>query len=433
MRILFAPYTYSARSTIAKFMPSSRGNLRNSGVSLETLAIDLNVSQQVHYLGFVTTQELQSIFDAATAMIYPSKFEGFGLPIIEAFHARLPVLCSNASVLPEVAGDGALYFTPGCPKELAGLMLRILRDPELRRSLVGERCRCSVRLLGAEYGAELSTFVCPNSGTCHLMNASAPTTDGPSMECKICGTNSRYYGEALVLRKFQVSYFRCPACGFIQTETPYWLEEAYSSAIAKQDVGIMQRNLLNRELTTALINLLLPEVTTCVDYGAGHGTFVRLMRDRGFDFRWYDRHASNDYARGFEYQAGQPCGLLTAFEVLEHLTEPIADLATMMNIAENVFVSTLLIPEPAPKILDWWYFLPSTGQHISFYTRSSLELLAQRFGRHLLSRGPYHLFTSMPKSPGRFRLATDFRISRLLNMTKRRPSLIDQDFEEMIS
>lgn len=265
------------------------------------------------------------------------------------------------------------------------------------------------------------------------MSESAPDTSEPSVACKICEANSRFFGKALVLRKFQVSYFRCPACGFIQTETPYWLDEAYSSAIARQDVGIMQRNLVNRELTTAVLNLLFPEAKRCVDYGAGHGVFVRLMRDRGFDFCWYDRHASNDYARGFEYEAGQSCELLTAFEVLEHLTEPVTDLATMMNIAENVFVSTLLVPEPAPELSDWWYFLPSTGQHIAFYTRSSLELLAQRFGRHLLSRGPYHLFTSVPKSRRRFRLASDFRISRLLNMTKRRPSLIGQDFEEVTS
>jgi glycosyltransferase involved in cell wall biosynthesis len=103
---------------------------------LESLARDLDVSDQIHYLGFVATQELQSIFGAATAMVFPSKFEGFGLPILEAFHARLPVLCSNASVLPEVARDGALYFTPGCPEELSESMLRVLRDPELRRSMV---------------------------------------------------------------------------------------------------------------------------------------------------------------------------------------------------------------------------------------------------------------------------------------------------------
>src|SRR5580698_2965112 len=133
--------------------------------------------------------------------------------------------------------------------------------------------------------------------------------------CKVCGEFSELFDEAQVLRKYRVKYFRCAGCGFIQTEDPYWLEEAYSSAIARQDVGILERNLLNRELTTAVLNLLYPGVQKSVDFGGGHGIFVRLMRDRGFDFTWYDTHASNDYARGFEYQKGDPCDFLTSFEV----------------------------------------------------------------------------------------------------------------------
>jgi glycosyltransferase involved in cell wall biosynthesis len=104
--------------------------------TLETLAQELGISEQVHYLGFVTPTELQAIFRVATSMIFPSKFEGFGLPILEAFHARLPVLSSNASTLPEVARDGALYFDPDSPAELCGLMKDILDSPELRQKLI---------------------------------------------------------------------------------------------------------------------------------------------------------------------------------------------------------------------------------------------------------------------------------------------------------
>lgn len=193
----------------------------------------------------------------------------------------------------------------------------------------------------------------------------------------------------------------------------------------------MQRNLMNRELTTALLNLLFPRVNRCVDFGAGHGMFVRLMRDRGFDFRWYDRHAANDYARGFEYENSQAYEFLTSFEVLEHLTDPVADLSTIMAISENVLVSTMLVPEPVPKLSEWWYFMPSSGQHISFYTVDSLHLLAKRFGRHLLSHGSYHLFTTKPKNKSAFRLAMSLRASRILNLAYRRPSLVDRDFREM--
>ncbi len=102
---------------------------------LDQIAQDLGISEQVHYLGFLTPEELQIVFRRATAMIFASKFEGFGLPILEAFDAGLPVLSSRASTLPEVAGDGALYFGPDSPEELASLMSLILNAPEVRRDL----------------------------------------------------------------------------------------------------------------------------------------------------------------------------------------------------------------------------------------------------------------------------------------------------------
>jgi len=104
--------------------------------TLDKLARDLGISEQLHFLGFVTPTELQAIFRTATAMIFPSKFEGFGLPILEAFDAELPVLSSSATTLPEVARDGALYFDPDSPGELSALMKSILDEPELRQHLI---------------------------------------------------------------------------------------------------------------------------------------------------------------------------------------------------------------------------------------------------------------------------------------------------------
>jgi glycosyltransferase involved in cell wall biosynthesis len=103
---------------------------------VDKLARDLGVFEQIHFLGFLAPEELQVVFRAATAMVFASKFEGFGLPILEAFHARLPVLSSNATTLPEVAGDAALYFDPDSPAELASLMKMILDTPEVREELM---------------------------------------------------------------------------------------------------------------------------------------------------------------------------------------------------------------------------------------------------------------------------------------------------------
>ncbi len=263
------------------------------------------------------------------------------------------------------------------------------------------------------------------------MRISIPNLGTSPECCKVCGAPSVLFGEANVLKKYQVQYFRCEKCGFIQTEAPYWLEDAYSSAIARQDVGIMQRNLMNREITSAVLNLLFPSASKCVDFGAGHGVLVRLMRDRGFNFFWTDLHATNDYARGFEYQEGTAFDFLTAFEVLEHLVDPIFGLQKLMDLSDNVFISTYLVPKPVPRLTDWWYYAPMSGQHIAFHTEESLRLLAARFGRHLLSVGPYHLFTKKPQSHLLYGIACRFRIARILNLLYRRTNLIDRDFREM--
>ena len=257
--------------------------------------------------------------------------------------------------------------------------------------------------------------------------ANAP---GSLMQCNICGANSEFFDQAQILRKYLVRYFRCMACGFVQTETPYWMEEAYSSAISQQDPGILFRNLLNQRLTTAVLNLLFPHSELSLDYGAGHGIFVRLMRDAGFRFYWYDLHARNDYARGFEHEDNRTYDFLTSFEVLEHLAHPLVELSKMMSLSPNILVSTVLLPHPMPKISAWWYSSTATGQHISFYTLESLRLIARKFGRNLLSRGPYHLFTLEPKSQLLFRLATNRRASAALNVFRKRPSLTtaDSDF-----
>jgi glycosyltransferase involved in cell wall biosynthesis len=103
---------------------------------LDELARSLGISVQVHFLGFLTPVDLQGIFHAATAMVFASKFEGFGLPILEAFHAQLPVICARATTLPEVADEGALYFDPDSPEELAALMKMVLASPDIREDLI---------------------------------------------------------------------------------------------------------------------------------------------------------------------------------------------------------------------------------------------------------------------------------------------------------
>jgi glycosyltransferase involved in cell wall biosynthesis len=91
---------------------------------------------QVMLFGQVTEEELNAMFALARFMVFPSLFEGLGLPVLEAQQLNIPVLSSTASCLPEVAGDGALYFDPADPEAIAAAIRRVYEEPELLPSLV---------------------------------------------------------------------------------------------------------------------------------------------------------------------------------------------------------------------------------------------------------------------------------------------------------
>jgi glycosyltransferase involved in cell wall biosynthesis len=85
---------------------------------------------------YVSDDELFALYANATAFIFPSFYEGFGIPILEAFAASCPVVLSNASCLPEIAGDAALYFDPQSTDEMANAIERTVTDSNLRAALI---------------------------------------------------------------------------------------------------------------------------------------------------------------------------------------------------------------------------------------------------------------------------------------------------------
>jgi glycosyltransferase involved in cell wall biosynthesis len=126
--------------------------------TIDDMVRTLGLDAQVHHLGFVVPEDLQAIYRVATAMIYASKFEGFGLPLLEAFQAGLPVLSSNAAVLPEIAQDGALYFDPNSPEQLTHLMLTMLDDEQARRTLIGRGTKVLAQYSFARTAAEFQAL-----------------------------------------------------------------------------------------------------------------------------------------------------------------------------------------------------------------------------------------------------------------------------------
>lgn len=184
----------------------------------------------------------------------------------------------------------------------------------------------------------------------------------------------------------KINYFECAACGYVQTEHPYWLEKAYSSAINNCDTGIMSRNQSNVGLILATLDALNSFDSTVVDYAGGYGILVRLLRDRGIEALWSDPYCKNLLALGFEHTNEKAC-LITAFEAFEHFVDPVVEAEKLFSIAPNLLISTFLIPTPTPAPSQWWYYGLGHGQHIGFFRIETLKFIAQKFNKHFVSDG----------------------------------------------
>ncbi len=216
--------------------------------------------------------------------------------------------------------------------------------------------------------------------------------------CPICNGPTKAIFRAQVLKSFEVEYLQCETCEFIQTEEPYWLPEAYSTAIASMDVGLVQRNILLCATVEDIIYQNFDKSGIFLDYAGGYGLFVRLMRDKGINFYRQDIYCENIFAKYFDLidlLDAQKFELVTAFEVFEHLRRPLDEIESIFQFSDSILFSTEIQPSKIiSSVDDWWYFVPETGQHISLYSKKSLEHLSKKFSCNLYSNGStLHLLT----------------------------------------
>lgn len=215
---------------------------------------------------------------------------------------------------------------------------------------------------------------------------------GTNDKCIVCNSGTELLFKGLILGKYDVEYNYCSNCKCIFTEKPYWLDEAYEDSILRTDTGIMVRNLQICDELVILFRKFHNSEINVVDYGGGYGILTRMLRDRGVNTFWSDKFSSNFLARGFEYDGVSNVDVFLAFEVVEHLVNPIEAITEIME-KTNCFIFTTT---PLPRVdyesnEDWWYFAPEAGQHIFFSSKETFKKMAEMIGCQYQNIWGYHI------------------------------------------
>jgi glycosyltransferase involved in cell wall biosynthesis len=114
------------------------GALEDEECQLKAAATLMGLSENVHFLGFLNDEELAAVWQGSSCLIFPSLYEGFGIPMLEAMNFGKPILCSNAGSLPEVGFDAALYFNPRKLDEIVDCLAKVTNNEVVVTELVNK-------------------------------------------------------------------------------------------------------------------------------------------------------------------------------------------------------------------------------------------------------------------------------------------------------
>lgn len=209
-----------------------------------------------------------------------------------------------------------------------------------------------------------------------------------NINCRLCKNQATFSFEKLVLKKYNVSYFKCVHCKSLQTEDPYWLDEAYKFNLSNLDTGAIQRNLNNFAFCFAFIDIF--NVKNVIDFGGSDGILCRFLRDHMINCKTYDKYATPVYAQDFITRDIEKVDLVMAFEVFEHLKNPDIELDEIFKFdPEYLLFSTEIFINQNDQ---WPYLAEQGGQHIFFYSVDAINLIAERYNYNATLIGSIILF-----------------------------------------
>lgn len=256
--------------------------------------------------------------------------------------------------------------------------------------------------------------------------------------CKICNGEAKLFLTAPIFKEQEeINYFKCTDCGFIQTQEPTWLEKSYSDVITKSDIGLIWRNIFFSGYVETFLLSNYTEVKECMDYGGGYGVFVRIMRDKGFNFYWHDIYCKNMFAEGFEGSLTRNYNLITAFEVVEHLPNPHETISKLLKQCDVLVFSTEL-NDDVKDFKNWWYRDELAGQHISFFSKNSIKQICKQYEVNYYSlSNVLHVFSKKTFNQDEINAAYSQKLNIIQKICNRllpkpaaaRPTLLQKDHD----
>lgn len=215
-------------------------------------------------------------------------------------------------------------------------------------------------------------------------------------QCRLCGGGIKFQFSKLILMRHSVSYFSCDQCDCLQTEKPFWLDEAYQLVNERFDTGQVFRSLNNAGFIDALVNILKLDDQLIVDFGCGSGLMVRVLRDVGLNAVGYDSYSEPRLCIGFHVKEYPQAAVVNLCEVAEHFESPAESLDLIFSHKPKlVIVQTAIFSELPAQ--DWTYLSEEHGQHIFFYSIKGMEFIANKYGYQVLALNGFIVFL-MPES-----------------------------------